>query len=64
MAKSKYKSIYNDMFKKKDKETGDIFETFYLGNTKIPIISKPFFLEQKILSDEELRLLYKERKQY
>ena len=63
MAKSKYKSIYNDMFKKKDKETGDIFETFYLGNTKIPIISKPFFLEQKILSDEELRLLYKERKQ-
>ena len=35
MAKSKYKSIYNDMFKKKDKETGDIFETFYLGNTKI-----------------------------
>ena len=59
--KNEYKSIYNNMLKEKD--SNEIFETFYLGKDKIPIITKPFFLDQRILSDEEMRRLYQERKQ-
>ena len=61
ITKNEYKSIYNNMLKEKD--SNEIFETFYLGKTKIPIITKPLFLDQRILSNEELRQLYKERKQ-
>ena len=46
------------------KENDDvIFETFCLGNTKIPIITKPFLLDQRILSDQEIARIYKERKE-
>ena len=52
------------MIKEKEKDNDDIvFETFYLGKTKIPIITKPFFLDQKILSDEELTRFYIEKKE-
>ena len=61
ITKNEYKYIYNNMLKEKD--SNEIFETFYLGKTKIPIITKPLFLDQRILSNEELRQLYKERKQ-
>ena len=61
ISKNEYKSIYNNMLKEKD--SNEIFETFYLGKTKIPIISRPSFLDQRILSDEEMRQLYKERRQ-
>ena len=47
----------------KEKDNNEIFETFYQGKTKIPIITKSLFLDQRILSNEELRRLYKERKQ-
>ena len=47
----------------KEKDNNEIFETFYQGKTKIPNITKPLFLDQRILSNEELRRLYKERKQ-
>ena len=61
ISKNEYKSIYNNMLK--EKENNDILETFYQGKTKIPILTKPFFLDQRILSDEEMRSLYKERTQ-
>ena len=61
ISKNKYKKIYNKIFDEKDKEKDGIFDTFYLGKTKIPIITKPIFLEQRILSDEEMRKLYKGR---
>ena len=64
LAKSNYKTFYNKMIKEKEKDNDDIvFETFYLGKTKIPIITKPFFLDQKILSDEELTRFYIEKKE-
>ena len=64
LAKSNYKTFYNKMIKEKEKDNDDIvFETFYLGKTKIPIITKPFFLDQKILSDEELTRIYIEKKE-
>ena len=59
-AKNKYKSLYNKMMKENDDV---IFETFCLGNTKIPIITKPFLLDQRILSDQEIARIYKERKE-
>ena len=61
ISKNEYKSIYNNMLK--EKENNEIFDTFYQGKTKIPIIRKPSFLDQRILSDEEMRYLYKERTQ-
>ena len=61
ISKNKYKKIYNKIFDEKDKEKDGIFDTFYLGKTKIPIITKPIFLEQRILSDEEMRKLYRGR---
>ena len=62
ITKNKYKSIYNKMIKENDNDEV-LFETFYLGNTKIPIITKPFLLDQRILTDEEMRRIYKEKKE-
>ena len=58
--KSKYKTFYNKMTK--DKEDDAIFETFYMGKTKIPII-KPFLLDQRILRDEEIRRYFREKQE-
>ena len=62
ITKNKYKSIYNKMIKEKDNDEV-LFETFYLGETKIPIITKPFLLDQRILSDDEIRRIYKEKEE-
>ena len=59
LEKNKYKTFYNKIIKEKDDDIE--FETFYMGKTKIPIIKKPFLLDQRILSDEEMRLIYRER---
>ena len=59
LEKNKYKTFYNKIIKEKDDDIE--FETFYMGKTKIPIIKKPFLLDQRILSDEEIRLIYRER---
>ncbi len=61
ISKNKYKNIYNKIVDDKDKEKDEIFGTFYLGKAKIPIITKPLFLEQRILSDEEMKKLYSKR---
>ena len=61
LEKDKYKLKYNKMMKETP-EDNITFETFYLGNTKIPIITKPFLLDQRILSDEEMNRYYMEKK--
>ena len=58
--KTKYKTLYNKLTKEIDEDT--IFETFSLGNSKIPIITKPFLLDQRILSDEEMNRIHKAKK--
>ena len=58
--KDKYKLHYNKIMKETPEDI--TFETFYLGKSKIPIITKPFLLDQRILSDEEMNRIYKEKK--
>ena len=58
--KNKYKTFYNKLSKEIDDD--GMFETFSIGNTKIPIITKPFLLDQRILSDEEMNRIYKQKK--
>jgi len=58
--KNKYKTFYNKLSKEIDDD--GIFENFSIGNTKIPIITKPFLLDQRILSDEEMNRIYKQKK--
>lgn len=58
--KNKYKTFYNKL--SKEIEDDGIFENFSIGNTKIPIITKPFLLDQRILSDEEMNRIYKQKK--